>query len=224
MTDVPNLKSLVRCPLFINRNQVVFMSLRDRFNQFTGRSRFVVCRIFLHLAGDEVAPLLGILNQAGRKAFQSEGDLQVLGEGLVEICQSLLQYQTYWRSAANEGDAIFDEGEAGDYVNELFTDSAQRYLSAPELESDTGTTIDPLTLPVTQNLIVMITIAAEGEVPELETDLADLRAMATGLKAIINLHYQERLRAIQVHFSPSRLGDELNSDHLLEFFPELIPL
>ncbi|MBD1823828.1 DUF1517 domain-containing protein [Cyanobacteria bacterium FACHB-DQ100] len=200
------------------------MSLRDRFNRFTGRNRFVVCRIFLHLAGDEVAPLLGILNQAGRKALQSEGDLQVLGEGLVEICQSLLQYQTYWRSAANEGDAISDEGEAGDYVNELFTDSAQRYLSAPELEPDTGTTTDPLTLPVTQNLIVMITIAAEGEVPELETDLADLRAMATGLKAIINLHYQERLRAIQVHFSPSRLGDELNSDHLLEFFPELIPL
>lgn len=200
------------------------MSLRDRFNQFTGRSRFVVCRIFVHLAGDEVAPLLGVLNKAGREAIDSGGDIQTLGEGLVEICQSLLQYQTYWRSAANEGDAVWDEGEAGDYVNELFTDSAQRYLSAPELEGGTETSTDELTLPVTQNLIVMITIAAEGEVPELETDLADLRALQAGLKAIINLHYQERLRAIQVHFSPSRLGDELSSDQLLEFYPELIPL
>ncbi|WNZ44432.1 DUF1517 domain-containing protein [Leptolyngbya boryana CZ1] len=198
-------------------------SWRDRFNQFTGRSRFVVCRIFIHLAGDEVAPLLGVLNQAGRDAIASEGDLHTLGEGLVEICQSLLQYQTYWRSAANEGDAIRDEGEAGDYVNELFTDSAQRYLSAPELES-AETSPDELTLPVTQNLVVMITIAAEGEAPELETDLADLRALQTGLKAIINLHYQERLRAVQVHFSPSRLGDELSTDQLIEFFPELIPL
>lgn len=199
-------------------------SWRDRFNQFTGKNRFVVCRIFIHLAGDEVAPLLGVLNQAGRDAMRSGGDIQVLGEGLVEICQSLLQYQTYWRSAANEGDAIWDEGEAGDYVNELFTDSAQRYLSAPELEGSTETSTDALTLPVTQNLIVMLTIAAEGEIPELETDLADLRALQAGLKAMINLHYQERLRAIQVHFSPSRLGDELSSDQLLEFFPELIPL
>lgn len=200
-------------------------SWRDRLNQFTGKSRFMVCRVFIHLAGDEVAPLLGVLNQAGRNAIESEGDLQTLGEGLVEVCQSLLQYQTYWRSAANEGDVVRDEGEAGDYVNELFTDSAQRYLSAPELESNSaGTPTDPLTLPVTQNLIVMITIAAEGEVPELETDLADLRAMQQGLKAIINLHYQERLRAIQIHFSPSRLGDELSSDQLLEFYPELIPL
>lgn len=199
-------------------------SWRDRFNQFTGRSRFVVCRIFIHLAGDEVAPLLGVLNRAGRAAIASGGEIQTLGEGLVEICQSLLQYQTYWRSAANEGDAISDEGGAGDYVNELFTDSAQRYLSAPELEGGTENSTDELTLPVTQNLIVMITIAAEGEVPELETDLADLRALQAGLKAIINLHYQERLRAIQVHFSPSRLGDELSSDQLLEFYPELIPL
>lgn len=199
-------------------------SWRDRWNRLGGKTRFVVCRIFIHLAGDEVAPLLGVLNQAGRDAVESEGDLQVLGEGLVEICQALLQYQTYWRSAANEGDVVWDEGEAGDYVNELFTDSAQRYMSAPELEDDTDTSTDPLSLPVTQNVVVMITIAAEGEVPDLETDLSNLRSLEAGLKAIINLHYQERLRAIQVHFSPARLGDELESDHLLEFFPELIPL
>ena len=38
----------------------------------------------------------------------------------------------YWQSAGNEGDVVWDEGEAGDYVNELFTDSAQRYLSEIE--------------------------------------------------------------------------------------------
>lgn len=197
------------------------MSLRDRFNQFTGRTRFVVCRIFVHLAGKEVAPILGVLNKAAREAVNAEGEMQVLGEGLVEICQSLLQYQTYWRSAANEGDAIWNEGEAGDYVNELFTDSAQRYMSAPELGDAPA---EELSLPVTQNLVVMITIAGEGEVPELETDLASVSALSAGLKALINLHYQGRLRAVQVHFSPASFGDELTSDQLLEFFPELIPL
>ena len=51
-----------------------------------------------------------------------------------------------------------------------------------------------------------------------------MEALEYGLKALINLHYQEKLRAIQVHFSPAKLGDELNDEQLLTNFPELIPL
>ena len=141
----------------------------------------------------------------------------------MEICESLLQYDTYWLSAANEGDVFWDEGEAGDYFNDLFTDSAKRYLSEPDLGTPAGAK-DTFSLPVTRNLVVMITVAFEGEVPQLETDLANIAALKAGLKALINLHYQKRLRAIQIHFSPAQLGDELTSDQLLEHFPELIPL
>ncbi len=204
------------------------MTLRDRFQQLSGKTRFVVCRIFLHLAGREVAPLLGVLNQAGQRAIASEGDLDVLGEELVTICDHLLEYESYWQSAANEGDVFWDEGEAGDYVTELFTDSAQRYGSGAELlESDASDTNDaemPLILPITQNLVVMITIAYEGEVPALETDLTSASALRMGLKSIINLHHNEKLRAIQVHFSPAQLGDELTYDELLQHYPELVPL
>ncbi|MBW4578355.1 MAG: DUF1517 domain-containing protein [Tildeniella nuda ZEHNDER 1965/U140] len=195
---------------------------RDRLNQFTGKTRFVVCRVFVHLAGDEVATLLGVLNSAARDAVDTEGDMGALGEGLVEICQSLLQHDIYWQSAANEGNVFFDEGEAGDFVTELFTDSAQRYLSTPALEANGDT--DELALPATRHLVVMITVASEGEVLELETDLASMSALKAGLTALINLHYQEKLRAIQVHFSPARLGDELSADQVLGNFPELIPL
>lgn len=197
-------------------------SWNDRLNRLGGKTRFVVCRLFVHLAGNEVAPLLGVLNRVGRQATESDGDLGVLGEGLVEISQSLLEYDTYWQSAANEGDAFFDEGEAGDYVTELFTDSAQRYGSsfdAGDADSD-----EALSLPITQNVIVMLTTACEGEVPALETDLASLSALRAGLKTLINLHYDGRLRAIQVHFSPAQLGDELTYDQLLLHYPELIPL
>lgn len=197
--------------------------LGDRWNKITGKTRFVVCRAMLHLAGNEVAPLLGILNQAGRNAIETEGDLEVMGEDLVDICQQLLQYQIYWRSAANEGDVFWSEEEAGDFVNELFTDSAQRYLSQPNFETGNFSN-EPLSLPITNNLIVMITIASVGEVPDLETDLSSLESMEDGLKAIINLHYKHRLRAIQVHFSPAQLGDELTSEQVLMNFPELIPL
>lgn len=199
-------------------------SWRDRFNKLGGRTRYVVCRLFIHLAGEEVAPLLGVLNRTGRQALDAEGDLEILGEGLVEICQNLLQLDTYWQSAANEGDVFWEEGEAGDYVTELFTDSAQRYLSEFDPQQSFPKKDEPLSVAVTHNVIVMITAAYKGEVPELETDLANLNALKAALKALINLHYQERLQAIQVHFSPARFDEELTNDQLLLNFPELIPL
>jgi Protein of unknown function (DUF1517) len=192
------------------------------FNRMMGKTRYVVCRLFLHLNGEEVAPILGILNQSARTAINADGDLEVLGEELVQLCQTFLQYDEYWFSAANEGDVLWNEGETGDYVNELFTDSAQRY--GANLDFNSPPSNQPLSLPVTRNVIVMITVAAEGEVPELETDLANIPALKVALKALINLHYKHKLRAIQVHFSPAQLGDELSSDQLLEYYPELIPL
>jgi uncharacterized membrane protein len=196
-------------------------SLADRFNQFTGRTRIVVCRILLHLSGEDIAPLLGVLNQIGADAIDHDGDLQIVGEGLVELCTSLLRYETYWVAASNEGDVVWDEGEADDYVNQLFMDSAQRYLSGSEFAEGDSDTIS--TLPV-QNIVVMITIAAEGEVPALETDLANIAPMKQALQNLASLHAQGRLRAIQIHFSPAAYGDVLTADQVLENFSELVPM
>jgi uncharacterized membrane protein len=193
------------------------------FNKMMGRTRYVVFRLFIHLAGSEVAPILGVLNRSAREAIDADGDIEILGEGLVQLSQTLLQYDEYWTSAANEGDVFWSEGEAGDYINELFTDSAERYLSEPDFSS-TSRSNEPLSIPVTRNVVVMITLAYEGEVLELENDLSNIAALKDGLKAIINLHYKHKLRAIQVHFSPAQLGDELSNDQLLQYYPELIPL
>ncbi|MGL5035862.1 MAG: DUF1517 domain-containing protein [Microcystaceae cyanobacterium] len=198
------------------------MGMGDRFNQLTGKTRYVVSRIFVHLRGQDIAPLLGVLNEAGRNAIDSDGDLEIMGEDLVNICQSLLQNKISWESAANEGEVFWKEGEAGDYVNELFTDSAQRYLS--DVQGEDFPDDQPLTLPLTSNLVVMITIACTGEVADLETNLGDREALEYGLKAVINLHYQHRLEAIQVHFSPAQLGDELTSEQVLLNFTELVPV
>ncbi|MBD2258388.1 DUF1517 domain-containing protein [Pseudanabaena sp. FACHB-2040] len=195
--------------------------MRGRFNQLSGQTRFVVCRVFVHLSGREVAPLLGVLNQAGREAVDSKGDMPVLGEQLVRVCETLLEYDTFWQSAANEGDVVWDEGEAGDYINELFTDSAGRYGSSADFGPNSS---ENFAIPMTQNVVVMITAAFEGEAPELEANLADIHALRTGLKALIDLNYRGTLRAIQIHFSPAQVGDELTSDQLIESFPELIPL
>jgi uncharacterized membrane protein len=191
------------------------------FNKMMGRTRYVVSRLFLHLGGSDVAPILGELNRIARDAIDAEGEIEALGEGLVELSETLLRYDEYWISAANEGDVFWNEGEAGDYVNDLFSDSAARYGADLELDDDFD---QPLSLSATRNIVIMITVAYEGEVPELETDLANIQALKEGLKALINLHYKHKLRAIQVHFSPARLGDELSNDQLLQYYPELIPL
>ena len=192
------------------------------FNRMMGKTRYIVCRLFLHLNGEEVAPILGVLNSSARTAINADGDLDILGEELVQLCQTFLQYDEYWFAAANEGDVFWNQGEAGDYVNELFTDSAQRY--GANLDFNSTSSNQPLSLPVTRNIVVMITVAAEGEITELETDLSNIQALKDAFKALINLHYKHKLDAIQVHFSPAQLGDELSSDQLLEYYPELIPL
>ena len=151
-------------------------SWRDRINKFSGKTRFVVCRIFIHLSGQEATPILGVLNRVATEAIEADGDMEVLGEGLVTVCQNLLQMTTYWQSAGNEGEVFWNEGEAGDYVNELFTDSSQRYLSEPSL-GEPLTEEDSLTIPITRNVVVMLGVAFEGESPDLETNLADMEAL-----------------------------------------------
>lgn len=196
---------------------------RDRVEKLKGNTRFVVLRIMLHLSGEDAPPQLGVFNRVAQNALEADGDLQVMGEGLVEICESLLRTPSSWRAAANEGDVFWHEGEAGDYVNELFTDSAQRYLS-DVVADDSSQEDDPLSIPISRNVVLMLTVAYTGEMESLETDLSDGSALEDAFKDLINLHYNNRLRAIQIHFSPAHFGDELTNDQVLENFPELIPL
>ncbi|MGI8500176.1 MAG: DUF1517 domain-containing protein [Hassallia sp.] len=196
------------------------------FNKMMGRTRYVVCHIILHLGGSEVAPILGVLNHAAprQEAIDSEPDIiDVWGEGLKEICETLLRYDEYWVSVTNQGEVYWDETDAAQYVDELFTDSAQRYGSGIELNSDNDYN-QPLSIPVTRNVVVMLTVVYKGEVPELETDLSNIAALKQGLKALIQLHYQHKLLGVYLHFSPSRLGEEVTNDDLLQHYPELIPL
>ena len=195
----------------------------DRLNKLTGKTRFVVSRILIHLKGPEVPTLLGVMNRAAQDAIDNDGDLYVLGRSLTEICENLLQRESSWLSACNEGEVLWSEEEASEYLNELFTDSTSRYLS------DVGEETDPpddsaLKIPMTSNLVVMITIACEGEVPQLEDDLADVSALKKALSQLCTLQSQDRFRAIQLNFSPDQIGYVLTDDHVLQQFPELIPL
>ena len=195
----------------------------DRLNKLTGKTRFVVSRILIHLKGPEVPTLLGVMNRAAQDAIDNDGDLYVLGRSLTEICENLLQRESSWLSACNEGEVLWSEEEASEYLNELFTDSTSRYLSDVGEETDSPDD-SALKIPMTSNLVVMITIACEGEVPQLEDDLADISALKKALSQLCTLQSQDRFRAIQLNFSPDQIGYVLTDDHVLQQFPELIPL
>ncbi len=195
----------------------------DRLNKLTGKTRFVVSRILIHLKGPDVPTLLGVMNRAAQNAIDSDGDLYVLGQSLVEICENLLQRESSWMAASNEGEVLWSEEEASEYLNELFTDSTSRYLSDVGEEADAPDDA-ALKIPMTSNLVVMITIACEGEVPQLEADLADISALKQALSQLCTLQSQDRFRAIQLNFSPDQIGYVLTDDHVLQQFPELIPL
>jgi hypothetical protein len=198
------------------------MSLRDSFNSLTGKSRFVVSRLFIQLAGTGFGPLWGQLQQFQVEANRSDGDLDIMGEGLVSLCEALSRRSIEWTAAANEGEVFWDEGEAADYINELFMDSAARYV----LEEDEEPSGDQstLTLSGVQTLVVSIAWAYIGEIPDLEANLADVEALKRALIALPNLHFSHQLEALQVHFCPVRPEYPLSPDQLLEYFPELSPI
>ncbi len=198
-------------------------SWTDRFNSLTGKRRIVVVRLFIALIGPESTTLLGVLNRAAQDAIDSDGDLVIMGESLVEICESLLQREASWSSVHNEGDVFWSEEDASDYLNDLFTDSTRRYLSETDPQTS-GDPHQPFTLPITSNVVVMLTLALDGKAPDLEADLSNVEALRHGLTQICTLQTQQRLRAIQVNFSPDQMGYVLTDDHLIQQFPELIPL
>ena len=43
-------------------------SWRDRISKFSGKTRFVVSRVFIHLSGAEIAPMLGVLNRVAQRS------------------------------------------------------------------------------------------------------------------------------------------------------------
>ncbi|NJM47038.1 MAG: DUF1517 domain-containing protein [Alkalinema sp. RU_4_3] len=198
------------------------MSLRDSFNSLTGKSRFVVSRLFIQLSGTGMGPLWGQLQQFQVEANRSDGDLNVMGEGLVSLCEALSRRSIEWTAAANEGEVFWDEGEAADYINELFMDSASRYV----LEEDEEPNGDQstLTLSGVQTIVVSIAWAYIGAIPDLEANLAEVEALKRALIALPNLHFSHQLEALQVHFCPVRPEHPLSPDQLLEYFPELSPI
>jgi hypothetical protein len=173
----------------------------------------------LQLMGHDLAPVLGTLSRAARNSIGFERDISILGEDLVNICETLLISDGQWISAQNEFKFFLSQAEAANYLNGLVADSGARFLTEPYTED-----FIEASLPLTSNLVVMIEVMYEGDSPELKTSLSTFLAMKQALEQLIDLENRHKLREIYVHSSPARQGDELTMDNVQNFFPELICL
>jgi len=186
------------------------------------KKRYVVTTLLVGLEGRSAAPLLGALTQASGRILDSDGEFEVASQEIAGVCGALLDYETAWNRAANWGEAFTKEEQAGDYGAETFSDLSQRYLSSSATEGSVLSV--PNTARPPQNIVVMITVAYQGEIPELEANLHSLTQVKSALKAIVALHHKDQLQLAHLHFAPAQFGDDLDEEQLLVNYPELVTL
>ncbi|WP_218081010.1 DUF1517 domain-containing protein [Anthocerotibacter panamensis] len=185
--------------------------------------RYVVTTIMVGLNGLTAAPLLGALNRSTREIIASDGDFEVASAEIAKVAGGLLDYESAWTHSANWGEVFTKEVEAGDYGAECFAQNSQRYLSSGE-----GLQEAPVAVPTRarspQNIVVMLTVAYQGELAELETALTSVDAVRRALAALVVLHNKDQLQLAHLHYAPAHFGDDLDTDQLLVNYPELVAL
>jgi len=190
------------------------------FNWLQGK-RYVVTTVLVGLDGQTAAPLLGTLSQATRTIAESDGDFEIASAEMARIAGALVDYETAWSRSANWGEVFKKEEEAGDYGAECFAENSQRYLSSGD---GPVSTTAPVSAKSPQNIVVMLTVAYQGEIAELEASLTSVESVRRALAQIVALHGRDQLQLAHIHYAPARFGDDLDEDQLLVNYPELVAL
>jgi len=190
------------------------------FNWLRGK-RYVVTTIMVGLNGRVAAPLLATLNRATQTIVEYDGEFEVASAELSRIAGALVDYETSWSHSANWGEVFKKEEEAGDYGADCFAQNSQRYLSSGD---GPVTETAPVQVKAPQNIVVMLTVAYEGEIQDLEASLTSTESLKRALSAIVALHNRDQLQVAHLHYAPAHFGDDLDDDQLLVNYPELVAL
>jgi len=111
----------------------------------TGRTRFAVCRLFLHLAGSDVT------------AFRS---LKSCGAAVLTPGRTRRNLRAFCNTMnitiCRQRRDILGRRRSGRLFQQLVTDPAQRYLSEPDLSVPNSGFDQLCRYPVTRNVVVMM--------------------------------------------------------------------
>lgn len=183
------------------------------------RKRFVVATILVGLEDPGRRRVFDVVSHAMQRIVDSDGEFEIASEELARVAQVLLEYESAWTYSANWGEVFSKEEDAARYGEESFADCSGRYLSDTDGSGEGEA-------PSTEHgvSVVMLTIAYEGETPQLEKTLATKQELADGLAAIIALHRREQLLLAHLHQSPGTIDETLTEDQMTVNYPEMMSL
>jgi hypothetical protein len=189
------------------------------------RSRYVVATIEVAVDPKRAPWLLGSVAKAAERIVEAEGEFSVARDEIVRIAEDLLGADAAWTHAASWGEVFRKEEDAGRYGEESFARCAGRYLSS----GDDGAREEIGTIPsdaeiLEGQLVIMLTVATQGEAPAIEKSLASHRDVTEALEQIVALGRTDRLDLAHIHHAPARTDEALTEDQLLVSYPELVPL
>lgn len=184
------------------------------------RKRFVVATILVGLEDPGRRRVFDVVSGAMQRIVESDGEFEVASEAIAQVAQVLLEYESAWTYSANWGEVFSKEEDAARYGEDSFADCSGRYLSDTDGSGEDEE-------PVEEHggvSVVMLTIAYEGETPQLEKTLATKQELADGLAAIVALHRREQLLLAHVHQSPGTIDETLTEDQMTVNYPEMMSL
>ncbi|MBM4280294.1 MAG: DUF1517 domain-containing protein [Deltaproteobacteria bacterium] len=190
------------------------------FGKKKKEDRVAVATVALCVDGAGFLPLQRRVNDATARIVAADGAFDVAADEVAAVARALLDHESSWHSGALAGEVFAAEGDAQDFLGEVYADLSSRYASSDDGREDVerdGTSAE-------RRCVVMVTVAYRGESVDVERDLHDRLDAARALQGIVALREQRTLLAAQVHVAPSHTDDRLSDEQLLANFPELSAL
>jgi hypothetical protein len=161
-----------------------------------------------------VAAMQRSLQAAQGRALQRDFDQATAA--LSNVVRALWAQRDEWSHAVVAGDVYDDETSAQAAAADEWAELSSRYGG----EGGGGADHDPMIV----RAVITLTLVYVGEEPAIEHDMLGRSDVEAALLAVQALTASDRLRAVQLHISPSSPDDRLTDEQLLASFPELSPL
>jgi Protein of unknown function (DUF1517) len=185
---------------------------------FSKKKRYGVTNVFVALDQAAFSRVLDVCARAEDEIAAGGEDFAIASAAVAKVAGFLLDATDHATHAAVFGEQFRDEGEAGAFGQECFTELSTRYLSGPDGGEATRA------LPGEKRAVVMLTVAYAGERPALEEPPGSVLALQAALRDILALHHANGLLLAHIHHAPAHPDDKLTDEQLLVHYPELLSL
>lgn len=191
-----------------------------RMGLFSRKKRTVVTNLFVALDESAFASMLALCAEAEARIAAGGEDFSVASAEVARVAGALLDRLDSASHAAVFGEEFTDEDEAGAYGQQCFAELSTRYLAGPDDERAAPTEA----LPGERRVVVMLTVAYQGQYDALESPPGSVLELKDALITVVALHHRDALLLAHLHHAPAHPEDKLTDEQMLANYPELLSL